>query len=82
MRAMRATVHELLAAAQAERRARFDAGRVDTVFQVGDQVLLRTTGKELLDASDIGELRPRWDGPFTVTADCPSPNAYTLVPPR
>ena len=24
------------------------------------------------------KLRPRWDGPFTVTA-CPSPNAYTLV---
>jgi hypothetical protein len=42
-------------------------------------VLLRT--KELLDAADIGKLRPRWDGPFTVTA-CPSPNAYTLALPR
>jgi len=79
MRAMEATVRELLAAAQAERKARLDAGRVDTVFQVGDQVLLRT--KELLDAADIGKLRPRWDGPFTVTA-CPSPNAYTLALPR
>jgi hypothetical protein len=49
------------------------------VFKVGDQVLLRT--KELLDAADIGKLRPRWDGPFTVTA-CPSPNAYTLALPR
>ncbi len=42
-------------------------------------MLLRT--KELLDAADIGKLRPRWDGPFTVTAR-PSPNAYTLARPR
>jgi hypothetical protein len=76
MRAMEATVRVLLAAAQAERKARLDAGRVDTVFQLGDQVLLMT--KELLDAADIGKLRPRWDGPFTVTA-CPSPNAHTLA---
>jgi hypothetical protein len=79
MRAMEATVRELLAAAQAERKVRLDAGRVDTVFKVGDRVLLRT--KELLDAADIGKLRPRWDGPFTVAA-CPSPNAYTLALPR
>jgi hypothetical protein len=53
MRAMEATVRELLAAAQAERKARLDAGWVDTVFQVtvGDQVLLWT--KELLDAAGI-----------------------------
>ena len=49
------------------------------MFRVGDRVLLRT--KELLDAADIGKLRPRWDGPFTVLA-CPSPNAYTLALPR
>ncbi len=75
------TVRELLAAAQQERKAKLDEGRVDTVFQVGYRVLLRT--KELLDATDIGKLRPRWDGPFTVTA-CPpaSPNAYTLALPR
>ena len=79
MRAMEVNVRELLAAAQAEQKAKLDAGRVDTVFKVGDQVLLRT--KELLDAADIGKLRPRWDGPFTVTA-CPSPNAYTLALPR
>ena len=30
------------------------AGRVDTVFKVGDRVLLRT--KELLDGTDIGKL--------------------------
>ena len=53
MRAMEVTVRELLAAAQAERKAK---------------------------AADIGKLRPRWDGPFTVTA-CPSPNAYTLALP-
>jgi hypothetical protein len=71
-----ATVRELLAAAQAERKAKLDAGRVDTVLFV----LLRT--KELLGAADIGKLRrPRWDGPLTVTA-CPSPNTYTLALPR
>ena len=37
--------------------------------------------KELLDEADIGKLRQRWDGPFTVSA-CPSPNAYTLELPR
>jgi hypothetical protein len=76
---MERTVRELLAAAQQERKAKLDAGRIDTVFQVGGRVLLRT--KELLDAADIGKLRPRWDGPFTVTA-CPSPNPYTLALPR
>jgi hypothetical protein len=37
--------------------------------------------RELLDAADIGKLRPRWDGPFAVTA-CSGPNAYTLALPR
>ena len=72
-----ATVRELLAAAQTARKAKLDAGRVNTVFKVGDRVLLRT--KELLDAADIGKLRPRWDGPFTA---CPSPNNYTLALPH
>ena len=79
MRELEMSVRELLAAAQRERKTKLDAGRVDTVFKVGDQVLLRT--KELLDAADIGKLRPRWDGPFTVQA-CPGPNAYTLALPR
>ena len=79
MRSIEATVQERLATTQAASKAKLDAGRVDTVFKVGDRVLLRT--KELLDAGDIGKLRPRWDGPFTVSA-CPSPNAYTLALPR
>ena len=79
MRQMEQRVRELLLAAQLERKAKLDEGRVDTVFKVGDRVMLRTA--ELLDAADIGKLRPRWDGPFTVTAT-PSPNAYTLALPR
>ncbi len=76
MRELELSVRELLAAAaQRERKAKLDAGRVDTVFKVGDRVLLRTKELLRLDAADIGKLRPRWDGPFTVTA-CPSPNAY------
>ena len=35
----------------------------------------------MLDAADIGKLRPRLDSPFTVIA-CPSRNAYTLTLPR
>ena len=46
------------------------------MFKVGDSELLRTN--ELLDAANIGKLRQRWNGPFTVTA-CPSPNTYTLA---
>jgi hypothetical protein len=57
MHVLTLTMRELLAAAQQERKAKLDAGRVDTVFNVGDRVLLRT--KELLDAADIGKLRPR-----------------------
>ena len=76
MRAIETAVRELLAAAQAERKAKLDAGRVDTLVKVGNRVLLRT--KELLDAANIGKLPPRWDGPFTVAA-CPSRNAYTMM---
>ena len=72
-------VRALLHAAQQERKAALDKGRVDTVFHVGDEVLLRT--KELLDAAEIGKLRPRWEGPFRVTAVA-GPNAYTLALPR
>ncbi len=72
-----------MAAAKRERKAKLYAGRVDTMFKVGDQVLLRTQELRFLDAADhdIGRnLRPRWDG-FMVTA-CPSTNAYTLALPR
>ena len=70
-----------MAAAQADRKAKLDAGRVDTVFQVGDRVLLRT--KELLDAVYIGKLRPRWGSHFTVTRIAgPRPDAYTPALPR
>ena len=75
---MELAARKQLAAVQQERKAKLDAGRVDTVFKVGARVW-RT--KELLDDADIGKLRPRWDVPFTVTAS-PSPNAYTLSLPR
>ncbi len=55
MRALELMVRELLAAAQRERKVKLDAGRVDMVFKVGDQVLLRT--KDLLDAAYIDKLR-------------------------
>jgi hypothetical protein len=48
---MEATVRELLAAVQQERKAKLDAGRVDTVFKAGDLLLLPT--KELLSTLPI-----------------------------
>ena len=36
MRSIEATVRELLATTQAASKAKLDAGRVDTVFQMGD----------------------------------------------
>ena len=62
MKTLEREVQALLNAAQQDRKALLDRGRVDTVFQVGDQVMLRTA--ELLDAAEIGKLRPRWEGPF------------------
>ncbi len=44
-------------------------------------MLLPVWTKELLDAEDIGKLRPQWDSLFTVTT-CQSLNAYTLALPR
>ena len=79
MKALEQEVLALLHAAQQERKAALDSGRVDTVFKVGDQVMLRT--KELLDAAEIGKLRPRWEGPFKVAA-LAGPNTYTLTLPR
>ncbi len=53
------SVHKLLAAAQqgCRGKAKLDAGRVDMVFKVEDQVLLWT--KELLEAADISKLLQR-----------------------
>jgi len=79
MHEVETTVRALLMEAQAACKAKLDAGRVDTVFMVGDQVMLRT--KELLDAAEIGKLRPRWEGPFKVAA-LAGPNTYTLTLPR
>ena len=79
MKALEQEVLALLHAAQQERKAVLDQGRVDTVFQVGDEVMLRTA--ELLDAAEIGKLRPRWEGPFRVTA-LAGPNTYTLALPK
>ena len=72
MRQAWATVRELIAATHAERKAELDAGRVDTVFQVGDRVLSRT---------DLSKLRPRWDGRFTPPAR-PSPRSFAPALPR
>ena len=52
-------MRELLAAAQQERKAKLDAGRVETVFKVGGRrrVLLRT--KERLDSAERERERER-----------------------
>ena len=55
MKFLEQEVRALLHAAQRERKEELDRGRMDTVFQVGDQVLLRT--KELLDAAEVGKLQ-------------------------
>ena len=44
MRSIEATARELLATTQAASKTKLDAGRVDTVFKVGDRVLLRCSG--------------------------------------
>ena len=84
MKALEQEVRALLHAAQQERKAALDPGRVETTFQVGDQVMVRTKvmlrTKELLDAAEIGKLRPRWEGPFAVAAVA-GPNTYTLTLP-
>jgi hypothetical protein len=79
MAALEKEVQELLAAAQAERKAVMDKARVATVFRAGDKVWLRT--EELLDAAEIGKLKDRWVGPFEVLGS-PSPNAYRLALPK
>ncbi len=45
------TVRELLAAAQQECKAKLDVGRVDTVFLVGDRVILLTCSTQRTFAS-------------------------------
>ncbi len=78
-------MRELLARAAAQaaraRKSKLDAGRVDTVFKVGYRMLLRTKELDAADIMMIGKLRPRWDGPLSVTACRPGPNAYTLLLP-
>ena len=78
MKSLEREVQALLHTAQLERKATLDPHRVDTKFAVGDQVMLRT--QELLDAAEIGKLRPRWEGPFPVAAIA-GPNTYTLTLP-
>ena len=82
-KALEQEVRALLQAAQQERKAALDWGRVDTTFQVGDQVMLRTKPEELLHAAEVGTLRPRWehwDCPFPVAAVA-GPNTYTPTLP-
>ncbi len=75
-RAREQEVKALSQAAQQERKTALERSRVDTTFQVGDPVRLRTA--ELLDAAEkIGKLRPRWGGPFRVIA-LAGPKTYTL----
>ena len=62
---------------QQEPKAAMDWVRVDTTFLVGDQMMLLT--KQLLDAAELGKLRPPGDGPLPVAAVAgPRANTYTL----
>ncbi len=64
MQELQKEVHALLLETQQSRKTVLDRGRFDTVLQVGDQVMLRI--KELLDAAEIGKLRPQCDSPFRI----------------
>jgi hypothetical protein len=85
LRLKEATLRELLAAAQATRKAKPDAGRVDTVTV---QVWTRCCGGPRSQCSGddaapgIGKLRPWWpgDGPYTVTATVACPRAARAGP--
>ncbi len=79
MRALQATVKELLAAAQVERnlKVKLYAGRQHW-FKVGDRFCCGPRSCSTPHRSRLRKLCLRWDAPFTVTA-CPSPNAYTLA---
>ena len=66
-------------AAEAQGGAGSGPGWVNTTFQVGDQVMLRI--KEVLDAAEVGTLRPRWEDPFTMASlACPNTCTLTLPP--
>ena len=60
MRALERKVQALLLAPLQEPKTSLDRGRVDTVFQVDDKVLHWTA--ELIDAAEIGKIRPRLEG--------------------
>ncbi len=62
MQTLEQEVRALLHTAQSQRKIAMDKGRVDTVFQVGDEVMLRTA--ELLDAADIGNSAHAGRDPF------------------
>ena len=76
MKELEQEVQVLLHAAQQESKASLDQGRGDTVFQVGDTVMLQTA--ESLDAAEISNPRPRWERPFSASA-LAGPNTYTLA---
>jgi hypothetical protein len=70
----------LLAAQQAcKEKVVWARGRVDTVLQVRNQVLLWT--KAFFDAVEMDIFRLRWEGPLGITA-LEGPNIYTLALPR
>ena len=82
------TMWEPLATTQAASKAKLDAGKVDRWATVCYPIVQRwgcpigsASQGAACQCSTLPKLRPRWNGPFTVTA-CPNPNAYTLVFPR
>ena len=58
MKALEQEVQALLSAAQQERKALFDQGQVDTIFQVGDEVMPRTADGDRQAPTTLGIAQP------------------------
>jgi hypothetical protein len=66
MRSLHEHARICLEAAKSRQKHLADKGLRDTEFQVGDEVLLKTTHLHILHGPSARKLWPRWVGPFEV----------------